>query len=47
MSVGCGVNVKHPAMRYARNHVRRPILGCGIVEDGIYPTFIPMNLSTR
>ena len=34
MDTGCGVNPKHPAMRYGRNLVKRPVLGCGVVIDG-------------
>lgn len=34
MNVGCGVDPQHPAMDYNRNHLRQPMLACGVVIDG-------------
>ena len=45
-NVGCLINFKAYAFRYAQQHKSRPVLGCGIVENGI-PTFIPMLLNGR
>lgn len=42
LSVGCGIDPKHPAMRYSRKWVKRPVLGCGVVIDGT-PYFEPMD----
>ncbi len=35
MDVGCGVDIEHVAMRYGQNMIRKPVLGCGVVIDGI------------
>ena len=43
MNVGCGVDPSHPAMRYGKAWLKRPILGCGVVVDGS-PFFELMNL---
>lgn len=34
LDTGCGVDLKHPAMRYGKNMLTKPILGCGVVIDG-------------
>jgi hypothetical protein len=47
MSVGCGVDYKALAMSYGRRYTRKPIWGCGIVEDGVYPYFIPWDKRSR
>jgi hypothetical protein len=41
MSVGCGVDHKHAAMAYGKTFAQKPMLGCGVVIDGI-PYFEPM-----
>lgn len=43
MTTGCLVNQKHPAFAYAKNNIKRFILGVGIILDGI-PHLIPMVL---
>ncbi len=43
MNVGCGVDPEHPAMRYGKGWLKRPILGCGVVVDGA-PYFELMDL---
>ncbi len=34
MSTGCGVDIEHPAMRYGKNLVSKPVLGAGVILDG-------------
>jgi hypothetical protein len=34
MNVGCGVDVKHIAMDYGSNCLKKPIVSCGVVIDG-------------
>lgn len=46
MAVGCGIDRKKYAFRYARDFVRKPILGCGVVmENGRHAQFIPMKMT--
>lgn len=35
MDTGCGVDDRHPSMRYGRDLIRRPVLGAGVVLDGV------------
>lgn len=42
MNCGCLVDEKSPAMSYAKYNKDRPMLGCGVVADGV-PHFIPMK----
>lgn len=35
MNVGCGVDVNHLAMNYAKNHVKKVICSAGVVIDGV------------
>lgn len=47
MSVGCGINRKAYAFEYGREHKRKPILSCGVVEytkHGVNARVIPMEL---
>ena len=44
LDVGCGINIKAYAFRYAKPFSRRPVLGCGIVHNCEYAQFIPMKL---
>jgi len=44
MDVGCGVDIEHPAMKYGRNMVRKPILGAGVVIDGKQPHWLAMEI---
>lgn len=41
LSVGCLVDPASPAFAYARAHRRKPVLGCGVVCDGV-PLFLPL-----
>lgn len=45
-NVGCLIDFRTYAFRYAQAHKARPVLGCGIVSNGV-PTFIPMLLNRR
>lgn len=42
-NVGCLIDRNRYAFAYGKKIKAKPILGCGIIEDGI-PTFIPMKL---
>ena len=35
MAVGCGVNHKHLAFAYGKHFKNKPIVGCGVVIDGL------------
>jgi hypothetical protein len=45
MNVGCGMDHTRAEMEYGQSFNRKPIISCGIVEDGFYPSLIPMRLS--
>lgn len=47
MSVGCLVDADKQAMEYGIRYPRKPILGCGIVIDGVYPICVPWILPTK
>lgn len=36
MSVGCGIDAKHLAMKYGENYLVKPMISCAVVHDG-YP----------
>jgi len=43
MDTGCGVDINHPAMRYGRNQINKPILSAGVVMNGVpYHEIMPM-----
>jgi hypothetical protein len=44
MQVGCLVDKDSLAMAYAKNNLKRPIIGCAMIVEGI-PLLIPMLLS--
>ncbi len=44
LQVGCGINISRSAMDYGKKFSKRPVLGCGIVIDGKFPLFEPMEL---
>ena len=44
MSVGCGLDVDNMAMNYGKKFNQKPIVGCGVVIDGKYAFFEPMQL---
>jgi predicted phosphodiesterase len=35
MDVGCGVDMTSPLMNYAKSGRKQPVLGCGVVVDGV------------
>jgi hypothetical protein len=42
LNAGCGIDISAYAFAYGKQFAVRPILGCAVVVDGSYPTFIPM-----
>jgi hypothetical protein len=44
MNVGCLVDKDSMALAYSRVFKDRPIIGCGIIIDGL-PKLLPMQLS--
>tara|TARA_R100001463_G_scaffold23670_2_gene56572 strand:- start:741 stop:1448 length:708 start_codon:yes stop_codon:yes gene_type:complete len=47
MDVGCLADIEHPAMRYGRHLVKKPLLGCGVVIEGRQPHWIAMDLGSK
>lgn len=45
-NVGCLIDKDAYAFAYAKKIKRKPILGCGIIKDGV-PQFIPMKLDRK
>jgi hypothetical protein len=43
MNAGCLIDRHAYAFAYAKNSPAKPILGCGVVREGV-PTFVPMML---
>ena len=46
MAVGCGVNHTHLAFAYGKHFKNKPIIGCGVVIDGV-PYAEPMDLGAK
>jgi hypothetical protein len=46
MTVGCLVDPKSLAMAYNKNNLKRPVIGCGIILNGV-PQLIPMVLNKQ
>ena len=46
LAVGCGVDHKHLAFAYGKHFAKKPVIGCGVVIDGI-PYAEPMNLGKK
>lgn len=44
MNVGTGVDHELLQFDYGRRFTAKPIVGCGVVIDGVIPIFIPMEL---
>ncbi len=44
MTVGCLVDNKSLAMAYNKNNLKRPVIGCAVIVDGI-PQLIPMVMN--
>tara|TARA_E500000305_G_scaffold5835_2_gene4714 strand:+ start:223 stop:960 length:738 start_codon:yes stop_codon:yes gene_type:complete len=47
LNVGCLIDVNSYAMEYGKNFSKKPTLGCGIVVEGKYGFFIPMDLGKK
>lgn len=47
LNVGCLLDKAAIAFQYGRNFPAKPVIGCGVVLDGRYPFFIPMDLGSR
>lgn len=47
MNVGCGIDSRTYHARYGRKFTFKPVVGAGIVIDGKFPHFIPMDLGNR
>lgn len=47
LAVGCGVDNTRLQFLYGRAFPRKPMLGCGVVIDGVIPQFVPMLLKSR
>jgi len=44
MAVGCGINRKAYAFAYGKDHSKKPILACGVIDDGEEPLPIKMKM---
>lgn len=44
LNSGCGIDIDKYAFEYQKNFSVRPVLGCGVVINGIRAHFIPMEL---
>lgn len=47
MFVGCGINWQSLAFAYGKNHIPKPILGCGVIDKNGIPRVYPMHLDKR
>lgn len=43
LNVGCGIDDKAYAFKYAQDMANRPTLGCGVIIDGREAFFVPMK----
>jgi hypothetical protein len=41
MNAGCLIDAESSAFGYAKHYATRPVLGCGVIEDGV-PRFVPL-----
>lgn len=46
MAVGCGVDHRHMAFAYGKFFLKKPVVGCGVVIDGV-PYAEPMDLGKK
>lgn len=44
MQVGGAIDDKAYAFAYAKEHLKKSIVGCAVVINGKLPIYIPMNL---
>ncbi len=47
MVCGCGMDSKSYAAAYAEELSKKPVVGCGIVLNGVQAIYIPMGLGTK
>ena len=47
LNVGALIDTNNIAFHYGKNFSKKPTLGCGIVVDGKYGFFIPMDLGSK
>lgn len=47
LNVGCGIDCRSYAFDYGKAFPIRPVLGCGIVIDGVYAYFEPMRCGLK
>jgi len=47
LNVGCGLDVSSYASAYGKNFKNKPVLGCGVVLDGVEAYFIKMELGRK
>jgi hypothetical protein len=47
MFVGCGINWQSLAFAYGKNHVPRPLLGCGVIDKNGMPHVYHMQLNEK
>jgi len=47
MQTGCGVDAKSAAMAYGLVYSQKPLVGCGVVIDGVDAHAVPMDLGSR
>jgi predicted phosphodiesterase len=48
LAVGCGVNQKHMAFAYGKHFAKKPILACGIVDNGVPSVhYMPLGKKLR
>ena len=47
LAVGCGIDNKKMAFAYGKNFLRKPIVACGVVLEGLNPYCEYMNLGER
>jgi len=47
MAVGCLINNDAMVFRYNKSHACKPVIGCGVVINGVEPHVITMNLGSR
>lgn len=47
MFVGCGIDRKSLAFAYGKNHLPKPILGCGVIDEIGMPHLVKMHLNKK
>lgn len=47
MFVGCGINWRSLAFAYGKNHLPKPVLGCGVIDKNGMPHAVKMILNNK